>query len=1281
MSNEHPPQQRQSQQPGPSQAEKEKKKQKSREKRKHAEEALAQSQREATQYRHERDEALKEKKVAEVRLRDIESTRDEQDDSDGPPAKKAQAVASDQLKAEESMALHLGKFVAFRHKMWTVDQTLNWLPLRKYGKDDNEGTGDSTEDEESIAEDISEEVKTDAALVVSCAAEDFRPSLRKASVKSQIIAGQRGMRSSAVTNVINAPQDIFGGSSMDYPDFKKPDRANLDKVKALIRDDKFLYDDTASSALDGYMRHPCILKILRSILFGSTAASLGERTARARRPNAKLLGISDVNVPMLAFAATIAYFVLSGQPELTKEGSGNFAFGKFYDEHIRKLTRMEKTSPVSKERLHNLLNYYNRSLFPAEHNVEIRSDRQVREDRFNADLEKEREDYKQRQRDEGRQMLEQQIREADTQRRKDDGNGAGPSLSTTYELSDSDGESPASDSESDGPPSDLEYGDVYSEPHPYSGLPKATQYASDNSEPPQSVLPHSFAGEAPPWHEFGTRHNFEQAELFLRYGCSNPYIDAQLSLNQRASQETTVTMRNAAEFHGILSRVARSENIPQCEKTEITVEYHKEELRTYVVYHKPLRPIIRRVLEDERLQDRIQLYPQRQYVARPGGGAMRIWDEMLSGDDSWNIQNLLGPSAYGVYMQIYVDSTHVTSFGNVRYWSVYLWLANVPKADRNDPGGLGRAQLIGFLPAVDGQNTDSSSALAHHRAGVYQGAFDVILDDVKVTTEFGDYFNLKVMNVEFRAGHTVCIVVSCDYEDMVRAAGILGSNSYHPCPICIVPHDQQWDLSKAWPARSVSGTEELLDKARELTAITGRKEVMRTQSLRFQANTFNDTFGSYIGIYQMFVLDPLHQIEQGEWGRHWWPWIIATLEDEKLDAIDKSYKEAPRHPDVHHFRNGITELKYITGDEQGQVLASIPPRLVGLWDSADHERKILRALRFLAEIHLLVAHFSVHTEVTLEYLDDLVKKYNNAVKVVQDDEDLQSPEFQWPKHHYLSHASDLIRRKGPVDNSETGLGERLHPQVKRDYRRSNKRPETVTNQIMYMAEERDAILHVRANIDRYDAYIESIEEKPEEDDPPPNDDRVWLGAGEQRRVTLEHLLNELADRAKPTTAFRQLPQALKGIIGSSFKVPVKELRTCLVRSYHCLNVHYICMMSYQLRKDVARVHRNWQKQGPRCDNVLIKVGEEEYEFGQVYALFEVTVQTRKLALAYVQRFKTLGRSSVSGYIELQKASVDFVEIDAVERGCELMPPSPHNSRWTVQDLRPDMYLRLKFTIS
>jgi hypothetical protein len=49
---------------------------------------------------------------------------------------------------------------------------------------------------------------------------------------------------------------------------------------------------------------------------------------------------------------------------------------------------------------------------------------------------------------------------------------------------------------------------------------------------------------------------------------------------------------------------------------------------------------------------------------------------------------------------MYVDATHVTSFGNVKYWGVYVWVGNVPKADRNDRGGRGRAILVAYLPVV-----------------------------------------------------------------------------------------------------------------------------------------------------------------------------------------------------------------------------------------------------------------------------------------------------------------------------------------------------------------------------------------------------------------------------------------------------------------------------------------------------------------------------------------------------------------------------------------------------
>jgi len=55
--------------------------------------------------------------------------------------------------------------------------------------------------------------------------------------------------------------------------------------------------------------------------------------------------------------------------------------------------------------------------------------------------------------------------------------------------------------------------------------------------------------------------------------------------------------------------------------------------------------------------------------------------------------------------------------------------------------------------------------------------------------------------------------------------------------------------------------------------------------------------------------------------------------------------------------------------------------------------------------------------------------------------------FAWYKHHSLDHAIDIIRRKGPTDNYETGLGESLHPQVKADYERSSHQPDSADIQV------------------------------------------------------------------------------------------------------------------------------------------------------------------------------------------------------------------------------------------
>jgi hypothetical protein len=60
---------------------------------------------------------------------------------------------------------------------------------------------------------------------------------------------------------------------------------------------------------------------------------------------------------------------------------------------------------------------------------------------------------------------------------------------------------------------------------------------------------------------------------------------------------------------------------------------------------------------------------------------------------------IIGPDGYVLYIQIYIDSTHLTTIGGAKVWPVYAWLGNVPAALRKRHG-KGGAALVGYLPFV-----------------------------------------------------------------------------------------------------------------------------------------------------------------------------------------------------------------------------------------------------------------------------------------------------------------------------------------------------------------------------------------------------------------------------------------------------------------------------------------------------------------------------------------------------------------------------------------------------
>ena len=59
-----------------------------------------------------------------------------------------------------------------------------------------------------------------------------------------------------------------------------------------------------------------------------------------------------------------------------------------------------------------------------------------------------------------------------------------------------------------------------------------------------------------PWVPFKTCADFEQAELFLHYNCTDSMINDQLQLNQRTSPATH-TIKNAHQMHKILAKASQ----------------------------------------------------------------------------------------------------------------------------------------------------------------------------------------------------------------------------------------------------------------------------------------------------------------------------------------------------------------------------------------------------------------------------------------------------------------------------------------------------------------------------------------------------------------------------------------------------------------------------------------------------------------------------------------------------------------------------------------------------
>ncbi|KAJ7175526.1 hypothetical protein C8R46DRAFT_1249130 [Mycena filopes] len=220
--------------------------------------------------------------------------------------------------------------------------------------------------------------------------------------------------------------------------------------------------------------------------------------------------------------------------------------------------------------------------------------------------------------------------------------------------------------------------------------------------------------------------------------------------------------------------------------------------------------------------------------------------------------------------------------------------------------------------------------------------------------------------------HPGILIESMDFEEVAAWLAIRNSRSLHPCPKCLVHHNDLHKLFECSVRRTPELMKDVLRRAARLKA-TEREELLKSYGLhnfKLFLWKFKHSAPSAATCY-----DLLHYFDGGKWGRHVWVLIKEYLQSEGLASKFNDYMNRfPRWRDLKHFPSPTT-IDYA----EGQAFVDI-----------------LKKLRTMLGLE-------VTTGTRLDHVKDLVREYKLGSDEVSDN---HGKDFNFLKQHSLSHSID-----------------------------------------------------------------------------------------------------------------------------------------------------------------------------------------------------------------------------------------------------------------------------------
>ncbi|GLB45950.1 putative protein Coprinopsis cinerea okayama7 130 [Lyophyllum shimeji] len=401
------------------------------------------------------------------------------------------------------------------------------------------------------------------------------------------------------------------------------------------------------------------------------------------------------------------------------------------------------------------------------------------------------------------------------------------------------------------------------------------------------------------------------------------------------------------------------------------------------------------------------------------------------------------PGATIVPIIISTDKTQLTLFRNKSAYPIYLTIGNIPKEIRRKPSNRAYI-LLGYLPTTRLENVTNKAARRRLLANLYHACMARVLAPLKSAGKHG--IHMTTGDALKRRFHPLLACVVTDYPEQVLTTCTCTGE----CPTCDKPRDNlgEYDRRDRAVLRDLPKILEILDSFE--TDPAGFLQACKQAGVKPVVDPYWKDL-PYTHIYRSITPDVLHQLYQGIL-KHLIRWIIEAYGAAEIDA--RCRRMPPNH-NVRLFVKGISTLSRVTGQEHDQMCRIllgliIDAPLPGGLSSA----RLLSAVRAMLDF-LYLAQYPVHTDKTLELLDDALEDFHRNKDIFIDLGIRDS--FNIPKLHWAEHYVSAIKLYGTTDNVNTQYTERLHIDLAKEaYAATNHKDEF--SQMTLWVERKEKIL-------------------------------------------------------------------------------------------------------------------------------------------------------------------------------------------------------------------------------